>query len=158
MTDTFYRPPQADLLAPFSQDLSLAERSTRLAATLLDNVVVFAVFASIAIPLASGGKPSEIGILICALLLLAVLAINLFMMARSGQTIGKRLMKIRVVRSDGSRVSLGRYLGLRVIPLQLVAQIPLVGPFVVFADMLSIFRDSRKCLHDDVADTIVVTA
>ena len=89
---------------------------------------------------------------------MSVLVINLILMARSGQTIGKRLLRIKVVRSDGSPVSFGRYLGLRVIPLQLVAQVPIVGLFIALADSLAIFRDSRKCLHDDVADTIVVTA
>jgi len=157
MTDTFYQPPQADLLAPFTQEISLAE-STRLAATMLDNLVVLAAFASIVIPLARGGKLPEIGFATFAVLLLSVLVINLILMARSGQTIGKRLLRIKVVRSDGSPVSFGRYLGLRVIPLQLVAQVPIVGLFIALADSLAIFRDSRKCLHDDVADTIVVTA
>jgi len=61
MTDTFYQPPHADLLAPFTQEISLAERSTRQAATMLDNLVVLAAFASIVIPLARGGKLPEIG-------------------------------------------------------------------------------------------------
>ena len=75
-----------------------------------------------------------------------------------GQTFGKRAMGIRVVRMDGSRVAFSRFVFLRWLPTFLLRLIPLVGWFVPLLDPLLIFRESRRCLHDDIADTRVVTA
>ena len=36
--------------------------------------------------------------------------------------------------------------------------VPFVGGLVSLVDALLIFRDDRRCLHDEIADTIVVTA
>ena len=42
--------------------------------------------------------------------------------------------------------------------LLVIALIPVVGWLYGLVDALMIFRDSRKCLHDNIADTIVVKA
>jgi uncharacterized RDD family membrane protein YckC len=34
--------------------------------------------------------------------------------------------------------------------------LPHVGPFLLIADVLLIFRSDRRCLHDFIADTRVV--
>ena len=34
--------------------------------------------------------------------------------------------------------------------------IPVVGMFIPFVDALLIFRSSNQCLHDQIADTIVI--
>jgi uncharacterized RDD family membrane protein YckC len=78
------------------------------------------------------------------------------MLYRSGQTIGKRALDIAVVRSDGSPVALSRYIFLRVAPMWLLGLIPLVGRFIGLVDPLLIFGKERRCLHDLIADTIVV--
>ena len=75
-----------------------------------------------------------------------------------GQTFGKRIMNIRVVRVDGSRVTFARFVFLRWLPLAIVSCIPFIGGIVALLDPLLIFRDSSRCLHDDIADTHVVTA
>ena len=36
--------------------------------------------------------------------------------------------------------------------------IPFIGVFYVLVDCLLIFRESHQCLHDNIADTIVVKA
>ena len=73
---------------------------------------------------------------------------------RNGQSIGKKLVNIKVVRSDGSRVSLSRLFWLRNVVNSLLAFVPLYG----FIDVLFIFGESRQCLHDKIADTIVIKA
>jgi uncharacterized RDD family membrane protein YckC len=75
-----------------------------------------------------------------------------------GQTFGKRVMNIRVVRTGGERVTFARFVFLRWLPLALARGVPLIGLLVWPLDVLLIFRDSRRCLHDDIADTRVVTA
>ena len=40
----------------------------------------------------------------------------------------------------------------------LLSLVPVIGWIYAIVDALLIFRDSRKCLHDNIADTIVVRA
>jgi hypothetical protein len=58
------------------------------------------------------------------------------------------------VRSDGSAVSLGRVFWLRNVLNGVISIIPLYA----FVEVLFIFSESRQCLHDKMADTIVVKA
>ena len=88
----------------------------------------------------------------------AYLLLNGWLLHSRGQTIGKALFRIKVVRSDGSRASLLRLAGLRYFVTSLLTLVPLVGWIFALVDCLMIFRDSRKCLHDNIADTIVVGA
>ena len=62
------------------------------------------------------------------------------------------------MRSDGSKASLLRLAGLRYFASSLLDLVPVVGWIYALVDALLIFRDSRKCLHDNIADTIVVRA
>jgi uncharacterized RDD family membrane protein YckC len=86
----------------------------------------------------------------------AFLAINGWLLATRGQTIGKMLLGLRIVRSDGSAASAGKVIGLRYGLCWLLAFIPLVGGLFGLIDALMIFRADRRCLHDLIADTIVV--
>jgi uncharacterized RDD family membrane protein YckC len=81
-----------------------------------------------------------------------------YLLARNGQTIGKWVCGIRIVRADRSKASLWRILVLREMPFVLLAAIPVPYMFSVLAvvDALLIFRKSRQCLHDQIADTVVV--
>jgi uncharacterized RDD family membrane protein YckC len=88
--------------------------------------------------------------------LAAVITWNCVWLARYGQTVGKRALHIRIIRGNGGRASLGRIFLLRYLPVTLLGIVPLLGPLLTLTDILLIFRDSRKCLHDQLADTIVV--
>ena len=55
---------------------------------------------------------------------------------------------------DGAPVTLGRLFWLRNLVNGLIGVIP----FYAFIDHLFIFGDSRQCLHDKLADTLVVKA
>jgi uncharacterized RDD family membrane protein YckC len=89
---------------------------------------------------------------------LAWIVVNIYLLVTRGQSVAKLILKIRVVRPVGSQVSWGRLLGLRYVVPALINSIPLVGILFTLIDPLMIFRDSRRCLHDDLADTIVVKA
>ncbi|QDU58066.1 RDD family protein [Aeoliella mucimassa] len=87
------------------------------------------------------------------------LAINGYLLATNGQTVAKNLLGIKIVRTDGSPADLGRLFGIRYLPFKLIMLIPWLGFLVTWIiNPLMIFRESRKCLHDDLADTIVVQA
>jgi uncharacterized RDD family membrane protein YckC len=89
---------------------------------------------------------------------LAFVGVNIWLVHRNGQTIGKKLVGIKVVRSDSSRITLSRIFLLRNLPFWAVGFVPVVGQIVSLVDALLIFRNSRLCLHDQVAGTIVIDA
>jgi uncharacterized RDD family membrane protein YckC len=169
-----YRPPEAPLTDAPAAPLELAERAARLGAKCVDGLAVLGVMLAAGIVAAIGitvlvavrgaGLDRRFGFPVAALLagLLAFLAMvglviwNCVWLKRYGQTVGKRALGIRIVRSDGSRAGLGRIFGLRYLPLILLGSIPYLGFLITLADYLLIFRDNRKCLHDQFADTIVV--
>ena len=76
-----------------------------------------------------------------------------------GQTVGKRLVGVRIVDA-GTRevVPLVKSYGLRFIVVQAITQVPFVGPILALVDPLFIFGERRRCLHDYLAGTIVVRA
>ena len=148
-------------LAPAGEQ-ELAERGTRLIAVIIDGVpfAIAGIIAAIAVPaLAVGGNSSAMTI-VAALVGLAVLAYavyQLILIARYAQTFGKRIMKIQVVRNDsGEQCGLGRYFWLRAVVPGLIGGIPFVGWIFTLVDILMIFGEQRRCLHDMIADTKVV--
>jgi uncharacterized RDD family membrane protein YckC len=167
-----FRPPSAPLADAPECAFQLADRSARLGAKLLDwftlfgVVLVVGVLAALTLPavatlLGHGGLRAA-GLLelapglVVALGPLCLVVWNSVWLHRYGQTIGKRVARIRIVRSDGQRASLGRIFGLRYLPMTLLTMIPALGLLIALADCLLIFRDSRKCLHDQWADTMVI--
>jgi uncharacterized RDD family membrane protein YckC len=63
---------------------------------------------------------------------------------------------MRIVRPGGAKASPGRVLGLRYGVGFAVNMIPVLGFLYGLLDCLLIFRASRRCLHDEIADTIVI--
>ena len=158
-----FAPPLSKVedLAPTSGEL--AGRGMRFVAFLIDVITLWVVFIVIGIvgvaalfDKASNGIFSLL--LTYAVVFVAFMVMQCVLLYRRSQTLGKLATKIRIVRSDGSRVGFGRLLGMRMLPMWLIGLVPLVGPLLCLLDGLMIFRDSHRCLHDDIADTIVVRA
>ena len=144
---------------------ALAGRGTRLVAVIIDGLLAGLVFWVVAMltrfnifrPNLALGLPVLLAETLVAGFLIYLL-LNGYLLQTRGQTIGKMLMKVRIVRSDGSRASLLRLAGLRYCVNNLVVLIPVAGSIYGLLDALLIFRASHKCLHDNIADTIVVKA
>ena len=146
-------------------ELELAERGDRLKAVLLDGLFYLAALIPffIVLFLTMGlAMRSEFMIgLVGGVAILGVLGVGIYnfvLFHRQGQTLGKRIMGVKVVRSNGDRCSLRRFIFMRYLLTSVLASIPFIGIFVSIADPLLIFRESRQCLHDTIADTIVVNA
>lgn len=92
------------------------------------------------------------------LIVLALLAVNAVLVHRNGQTIGKKAMSIKIIRTDGSRATLARIFWLRYLVTTLLSLIPALGSLFVLVDILFIFGKPQRCIHDYIADTIVVKA
>lgn len=156
--------PYAAPLAPVgtfdAHDITLAGRGARLGAYILDNLFVagLAIVAAIALP--AFRSNSETAVVIFGLLFVAgffaILGFNLYYLHRDGQTLGKKAVGIRILRSDTSHCELWRVIVLRFLPITLLGQIPLLGFLLLLVDALMIFGEERRCLHDLIADTIVV--
>jgi len=148
------------------EDFEIASRGARLGAVLLDALVISVPAMLIAMFLPAFGSRSNGGISAGGALLLglfglgaiAFMAMQLILLYRHGQTIGKRLVGIRIVRSDGSRAGLARIFFLRSFVPGLIGAIPLLGPIFGLIDPLFIFGEEKRCVHDLIADTIVVNA
>jgi uncharacterized RDD family membrane protein YckC len=175
MADTYasnpYAPPRAAVrdIPDRSAAAVVADRGTRLGAAILDSVI-FVMMVYVPMLLAAVIGPAFLAgteepdtafgaVMIVALGVTAVgfivwCWITIRNMSRNGQSIAKKLLGIKVVRSDGSRASLSRLIWLRNVLNWLFSIIPLYG----LVDSLFIFGDSRQCLHDKIADTIVVKA
>ncbi|MEO7326633.1 MAG: RDD family protein [Dokdonella sp.] len=177
------RPPPLPTMNPYAapsarvSDVShegeqeLADRGTRLGAAILDGLVVggpvalIAIAAAIAIPSykqAGGGQPNPflfglLGFAIFAVMI-GIAVVNMVLLHRHGQTLAKRWLNIKIVRTDGSPCSLLRIIFARFLPVALLGAIPLIGYFISLVDSLLIFRQDYRCLHDHFADTIVVKA
>jgi uncharacterized RDD family membrane protein YckC len=181
IADNRFAPPRAQVEDQHDHEATLvaATRLSRFLAILVDSVVPMVIggiiLAAIAIPAyerykqqhVPGIAPPPLGTahhltLAWAWLggaaLLGYLVYSLVLVYRYGQTFGKRMMGIRVVRMDGSRVAFARFIFLRWLPLALLGLVPYVKYVIGLLDSLLIFRASSRCLHDDIADTQVVTA
>jgi uncharacterized RDD family membrane protein YckC len=160
-----YAPPEAivDDVIP-EGEIALADRGARFIASLIDGILVGALNGLLAYAVGYNifAPPSEPSFGLQVLLLLSgigmSLAINGYLLAKNGQTVGKKLMNIKIVRTDGSKATFQRIVGMRLLPVWAVSAIPIVGALVTVVDVMFIFRENRKCLHDNIADTIVVKA
>ncbi len=161
-----YAAPNADLSSEVSVTESpLAGLGQRFGASLIDTLILMAINFSIVTwyfgswyKYLNAMQSQTFNLQLSAALLgLVVFAtINAKFLADNGQTIGKKLLGIKIVRTDGSKLSLQRFFTHRYVPQILVQFIPVIGIFLPIIDVLLIFRDSRQCLHDQIADTIVV--
>jgi uncharacterized RDD family membrane protein YckC len=167
-----YAPPVADVnvpvAAPADDSVVLAGRGARLGATLIDlvllgaaglpvmiGVVMFALVkggrlkaasTSVATVAAIGGILGMIGFLI----------FQAYRLATRGQTLGKKWVGIRVVRLDGAPANFSSAVLLRAVVPNVLARIPYLGWIFALVDVLFIFRDDRRCLHDLMASTKVI--
>jgi uncharacterized RDD family membrane protein YckC len=177
-TQNPFAPPRALVDDQYGAQAQMlpASRGSRLAAIMIDGlgpgVVIVGLLAAVALPAyhnyvqRSKGLPVSDpsfagGGAVLAILGLALVAFFIYsavLVYRYGQTFGKRIMGIRVVRTDGSRVTFARFIFLRWLPLAVVGVVPYIGGLIGLIDPLLIFRDSSQCLHDNIADTKVVTA
>lgn len=142
-----------------------ASRWARLGAAIVDALITGAVNFAILIPLGfidfdDPEKMEQLSVAIpSALIGMGVyLALHSYLLAKNGQTIGKKLLNIKIVRTSGEKISYGRIVGLRLLPIWIIANIPLIGGIIALADVLLIFREERNCLHDDIADSRVIVA
>lgn len=155
--------PGAQVQDAQSSSDKLAGRGARFLAALLDGVIGACISGVLALVLAVNPFNPEDQFSTGYFLVLGVgMIVNIvlqgFFLATRSQTLGKMALGIRITRTDGSRASGVRLILGRWLPVTFIGVIPGIGALIVLVDALMIFRESRRCLHDVVADTIVVRA
>lgn len=150
----------------------IAARSVRLVAALIDTFLSFVfalpglVMMAVHLLQSGGGLPDPENLDLMALgdgfywmmAGLSVLTIfQMWMLTVRGQSVGKRVMGIKIVRvDDESNPGFVRVVILRSFIPGLIGGLPKVGIFFSLADVLLIFREDRRCIHDHLADTKVI--
>lgn len=162
-----YQAPEAPVAgvrftAQSDDDTILAARFTRLAAAILDGIIYMGpFFLAFALIMADPEMNEEVvGFLFLMGMgwFLVAFVLNLVFLARDGQTMGKKGLKIRIVRVDGGQATLGRIFALRMLVPGLLGAVPFLGNVFGLLNVLFIFSPERRCLHDYFADTKVVVA
>jgi uncharacterized RDD family membrane protein YckC len=145
--DQLFGMPGMDFEAP------LAERGTRLGASIVDGMLFLAAIVVVAVVGAAGGE--ELAIAGGVLGYLAMAAFQWYLIATTGQSLAKKWLGIRIVKLDGSLPGFVNGVVLRVWVLGVVSTF--LG-FLPLIDALLIFGDERRCLHDHIASTKVIVA
>jgi uncharacterized RDD family membrane protein YckC len=178
-TNNLYAPPKSTLADVATEaDNELASRGSRLGAVILDGLILglpfvpsyMIAFSRLGFGHAAAGRGANpfavyaaiggTGIwfylgLACAIV---SLSITTALVSRNGQTIGKKWLGIKVVRKDGSKATLARIFWLRYLLNTVFMLIPFLGTLYSLIDPLFIFGAAKRCVHDHLADTIVVRA
>ena len=145
-----YAPPTSELTSTdhIWEDLALARRLTRLAASFVDGIVGMVV----AVPLwyllgtwdyFKRGQSPPPGHLIALTVLgfAGFVVLHGYFLMTNGQTIGKKLTAIRISDLDGRVPSFTTLILFRYLPTNLVALVPYIGPYLALADIVFIFGE-----------------
>ncbi len=161
-----YAPPKAEVLDTVDEEAgNLASRGVRLGGAIIDTIISLIVMVPIMHYTGYLQSATLSGMDLGQQALLGVvgfivyLVLNGYLLAKRGQTIGKALVGTRIVSVDDERIlPLTKLLALRVVPVSVVSLVPYVGNILGIINVLFIFRDDRRCVHDLIAGTKVVNA
>ncbi len=136
--------------------LTLAGIGARFVAVFLDGLIMqavqFVVGMAIGLLMATTATPEAaagLAVLNIVISLAIGFSYEAFFLAAKGATPGKMAMKLRVVRPDGSPISMGQAWG-RTLGKQVSALILMIGYLMAFWD------EEKRALHDRMAGTRVI--
>lgn len=154
-----------------SAPLVLASRWTRLGAVILDSIIgmLFVLPGILLVGFknfsdGSRGTPTPemtptliAGYCLLMVGVVALIVIQSWMISVRGQSMGKRIANIRIVKHDTNDLP-GFVHGvlLRYFIIIIIGVIPLIGPLFRLVDACFIFGAKKRCLHDLIAGTKVV--
>lgn len=162
--ENIYQAPQSEVAEASTGQLVLASRWARLFASIVDSIILMIAVLPIAFALGifDGLAESEPDLMFTAVTTLlsiaAFIVLNGHLLANYGQTIGKKIFKIKIVDMEGRQVSFGKLIGLRYVPWWLVSSLPVNFNALPLVNVLFIFRRDKRCVHDLIAGTQVVNA
>lgn len=163
MEENIYSTPKSDLVNKELIEDEVASRGERLGASMLDGILIMmftfpAMYFTGGLEGVSEGVQPSIGysLLMGLAAIVFFFLVNGRLLISKGQTLGKKLVGIKIVTLDGSIPSIGGNLVKRYAMYFLPGQIPAVGQLISIINILFIFGKEKRCLHDYVAGTRVV--
>lgn len=166
-----YRNPTSQVAEVIADgnELDLADRGTRLGAAIIDVLILTVILLPVmwvggyfaaAMEAGRSGTALSFGTTLLWSLIgfVVFVVVQGFPLNQSGQTWGKRLLKIRIVDLNGNKPPFLQLIALRYLPIQLISQVPVVGFLIALANPLFIFRADKRCIHDLIAGTRVINA
>jgi uncharacterized RDD family membrane protein YckC len=165
-------PPMAAPDAPVAVaagGMEPAGRWLRLGAAILDSIIgsVFMAPGFVMLLLAgiftnpNSPNPAMMlagGVSLCLGVVL-LLVIQIYLLVTRGQTMGKKLLGIRIVTfEDETNPGFVKVFLLRLLVNGLIGAVPFIGLVYSLVDICFIFRADRRCIHDLIAGTKVVKA
>jgi uncharacterized RDD family membrane protein YckC len=137
-------------------DPRLASRWKRFLGSFLDSFLIVVPFIGLTI-LAETGAGEDVAVVIGLVASGIVLLVDTVLISTRGQSLGKMLLGMQIVRVDYDAPP-GFVYGILMrswVPA-LIGSVPFVGSFFQLADALFIFGDEKQCLHDKIAGTKVL--
>ncbi|WDE98125.1 RDD family protein [Lentisphaera profundi] len=158
-----YAAPQAEVLDDSNINFNLASRSQRFMGSLIDGVIM----SCVTLPLmyftggfdgvTEGREPSfayTAGITVVGIIVFVL--INFKFLSSNGQTIGKKVVKTKIVMNDGEPAGLSGPLLKRYSVYFFLGLIPVIGQILSMINILIIFGGAKRCGHDYAGGTKVV--
>ena len=134
--------------------IALASRIDRFFASAIDGVLPF--ITAVPFVLLAGMTDLEIFVHLVYFAICALLFLQAYLLSTTGQSIGKKTMKIKIVKLDTRQK--GGFITIVLIRSTLNFFLGLIVPFYSFIDALFIFGEDRRCIHDLMAGTCVIDA
>lgn len=153
--------PEKAKMAGTTAGASLASRGERLIAAIIDAVVMCVVLGPIMLVMGFmgiWGQSMLVNQIVSTIIAGAVFVGVNYVFLKEGQTVGKKVLNLRIVGRDNQLKSVDELLLKRYAPVWGVGLIPYIGGLLALINVLCIFRDNRACIHDDIAETKVVNA
>ena len=161
MENSVYTPPESDLMVE-ENGIILASRSKRLCASFLDTIVLLVFILPLMYftggfeaPMKGEQQSITYTLTFGLISLIIYAAINGYSLTKMGQTIGKKLLRIKLVTLNDELPPI-KTLIMRYAVFFLPGQVPLVGQIFGIVNCLFIFGSQRRCIHDYAAKTKVV--
>lgn len=159
-----YSTPQSQLVEQVDDsEKPLASRWARLGASIIDSIIMMIVVVPVMYftggfdGVMEGRQPGLIYSLgIGVLGFIVFFVINYRFLIANGQTIGKKVLEIKIVDLNGNVPAFQPQLLIRYAVYMLPGQVPVVGQIFSIVNILFIFGKEKRCLHDLAAKTKVV--
>lgn len=159
--------PPASEASPYERPLrrehTLADRGRRLGGAVIDGALyVGAMIPGAVLAFAGLGVDADDveSTALAAMLgpVLVLYAGQMYLVTTTGQTLAKRWLSMRIVRTDGRPVDFVHGVVLRSWVLGALSFVPGLGNVISLADAVCIFGQRQQCAHDVLAETKVVDA
>ncbi|MBL8827855.1 MAG: RDD family protein [Planctomycetaceae bacterium] len=173
-TDNPFQAPAIDVGSPFTRaglpsSWHPADLGSRFVGAMIDGLLnlgaampaMIMVFLAIANERNGGIDDASFMVGFYGLLIFGMLVLGAFQwyyIVRDGQTLGKKLAGTRIILLSGELPGFGAGVALRAWVPMVIGFVPCIGPLFNLINLIMIFPDPHRMLHDMIAGTIVVNA